>query len=43
LTIDIASRGESFEVYAAEIQEKAPADVEKYYRAFEKKWKTLQG
>ncbi|KAJ7918970.1 P-loop containing nucleoside triphosphate hydrolase protein [Mycena leptocephala] len=34
--------GESFEVYAAEIQEKAPADVEKYYRAFEKKWKTLQ-
>ncbi|KAJ7760399.1 P-loop containing nucleoside triphosphate hydrolase protein [Mycena metata] len=34
--------GESFEVYATEIQEKTPADVEKYYRAFEKKWHTLQ-
>ncbi|KAJ7224436.1 SNF2 family N-terminal domain-containing protein [Mycena pura] len=34
--------GASFDVYAAEIQDKAPADVEKYYRAFEKKWKTLQ-
>ncbi|KAJ7695171.1 P-loop containing nucleoside triphosphate hydrolase protein [Mycena rosella] len=34
--------GESFELYASEIQEKTPADVEKYYRAFEKKWKTLQ-
>ncbi|KAJ7180493.1 P-loop containing nucleoside triphosphate hydrolase protein [Mycena filopes] len=34
--------GESFEVYATEIQEKTPADVEKYYKAFEKKWHTLQ-
>ncbi|KAF8216281.1 SNF2 family N-terminal domain-containing protein [Mycena galopus ATCC 62051] len=34
--------GASFDIYAAEIQEKTPADVEKYYRAFEKKWKTLQ-
>ncbi|KAJ7801915.1 P-loop containing nucleoside triphosphate hydrolase protein [Mycena olivaceomarginata] len=34
--------GQNFEVYAAEIPEKTPADVEKYYRAFEKKWKTLQ-
>ncbi|KAJ7077900.1 SNF2 family N-terminal domain-containing protein [Mycena belliarum] len=34
--------GEPFETYAAEIQEKTPTDVEKYYRAFEKKWKTLQ-
>ncbi|KAF7356732.1 hypothetical protein MVEN_01008100 [Mycena venus] len=34
--------GESFDVYAAEIQEKTPADVEKYYRTFEKKWTTLQ-
>lgn len=40
---DLACRGETFEVYAAEIQEKTPADVEKYYRNFEKKWKTLQG
>ncbi|KAJ7126515.1 P-loop containing nucleoside triphosphate hydrolase protein [Mycena crocata] len=34
--------GQTFELYAAEIQEKTPADVEKYYRTFEKKWKTLQ-
>ncbi|KAJ7245132.1 SNF2 family N-terminal domain-containing protein [Mycena haematopus] len=34
--------GKSFELYAAEIPEKTPAEVEKYYRAFEKKWKTLQ-
>ncbi|GLB43776.1 putative HAND [Lyophyllum shimeji] len=32
---------ESFEVYAAEIQEKTAEDVEKYYRTFEKKWRTL--
>ncbi|KAJ7281833.1 SNF2 family N-terminal domain-containing protein [Mycena rebaudengoi] len=34
--------GESFDVYANDIQDKTAADVEKYYRVFEKKWKTLQ-
>ncbi|KAG5641118.1 hypothetical protein DXG03_005971 [Asterophora parasitica] len=33
--------GEPYEVYAAEIQEKTPADVEKYYQTFEQEWKTL--
>ncbi|RDB30756.1 ISWI chromatin-remodeling complex ATPase ISW2 [Hypsizygus marmoreus] len=33
--------GESYDVYAAEIQEKTPLDVEKYYNTFEEKWKTL--
>ncbi|PFH46856.1 hypothetical protein AMATHDRAFT_68955 [Amanita thiersii Skay4041] len=33
--------GESYDVYAAEIQEKTPEDVERYYRTFEKKWKSL--
>ena len=37
------NRGESFEVYASEIQDKTPEDVEKYYRTFEKKWTTLAG
>ncbi|KAF5385038.1 hypothetical protein D9615_000870 [Tricholomella constricta] len=32
---------EPFEVYAAEIQEKTPEDVEKYYYTFEQKWRTL--
>lgn len=32
---------ESFEVYAAEIQDKTPEDVEKYYNEFQKMWKTL--
>ncbi|KAF8079370.1 SNF2 family N-terminal domain-containing protein [Lyophyllum atratum] len=32
---------ESFEVYAAEIQEKTAEDVEKYYHTFEEKWRTL--
>jgi len=34
-------RSEPFEVYAAEIQEKSASDVEKYYKTFETKWKTL--
>ncbi|KAJ6518654.1 SNF2 family N-terminal domain-containing protein [Mycena sanguinolenta] len=34
--------GKSFDLYAAEIPDKTAADVEKYYRTFEKKWKTLQ-
>ncbi|KAF4567505.1 hypothetical protein EYR40_006508 [Pleurotus pulmonarius] len=33
--------GEDFTVYAAEIQDKTPEEVEAYYRVFEKKWKTL--
>ncbi|KAF7428182.1 hypothetical protein PC9H_007403 [Pleurotus ostreatus] len=33
--------GEDFAVYAAEIQDKTPEEVEAYYRVFEKKWKTL--
>ncbi|KAJ7590813.1 P-loop containing nucleoside triphosphate hydrolase protein [Mycena floridula] len=33
--------GEPFELYAQDIQDKTPEDVEKYYRVFEKKWKTL--
>lgn len=36
-------RDESFEVYAAEIQDKTPEDVEKYYHEFQKMWKTLAG
>ncbi|KAF9466575.1 SNF2 family DNA-dependent ATPase [Collybia nuda] len=32
---------ESFDVYAAEIQDKSPADVEKYYNTFVEKWTTL--
>lgn len=36
-------RNESFDVYAAEIQEKNAADVEKYYHTFEEKWRTLLG
>ncbi|KAJ7623380.1 SNF2 family N-terminal domain-containing protein [Roridomyces roridus] len=34
--------GEHFDVYASEVQEKSAADIERYYRTFEKKWKTLQ-
>jgi hypothetical protein len=30
-------------VYAAEIQEKTPEDVEKYYNTFVEKWTTLAG
>lgn len=37
------NRSEPYEVYAAEIQDKSAADVEKYYKAFQKKWKTLSG
>ena len=36
-------RGESFDVYAQDIQDKTAEEVEKYYRTFEKKWKTLSG
>ena len=39
----ILNRGESFELYASEIQDKTPEDVEKYYKTFEKKWSTLAG
>ncbi|KAJ7050499.1 SNF2 family N-terminal domain-containing protein [Mycena amicta] len=34
--------GQPFEVYAAEIQDKSPEDVQKYYETFEKRWSTLQ-
>jgi SWI/SNF-related matrix-associated actin-dependent regulator of chromatin subfamily A member 5 len=37
----VINRGESFEVYASDIQDKAPEEVEKYYKTFEKKWSTL--
>ncbi|EEB90644.1 hypothetical protein MPER_11122, partial [Moniliophthora perniciosa FA553] len=33
--------GQDFEVYAADIQDKTPEEVERYYRVFSKKWKTL--
>lgn len=33
--------GESFDVYAQDIPDKSPEDIEKYYKVFEKKWKTL--
>ncbi|KAM6494001.1 SNF2 family N-terminal domain containing protein [Amanita muscaria] len=33
--------GESSELYASEIQDKTPEDVERYYEIFEKKWTTL--
>ncbi|KAF8715643.1 hypothetical protein AX14_012523 [Amanita brunnescens Koide BX004] len=33
--------GEPFELYASEIQDKTPEEVEKYYKTFEKKWSTL--
>lgn len=36
-------RSEPFEIYAAEIQEKTPEDVEKYYNTFVEKWTTLAG
>ena len=39
----ILNRGESFELYASEIQDKTPEDVEKCYKTFEKKWSTLAG
>jgi hypothetical protein len=32
------NRNESFELYAPEIQDKTPVEVEKYYKTFEKKW-----
>ncbi|KAF8638665.1 hypothetical protein AX17_002046 [Amanita inopinata Kibby_2008] len=32
---------EPFELYAAEIQDKTPEEVERYYETFEKKWTTL--
>ncbi|KAK7030739.1 SNF2 family N-terminal domain-containing protein [Favolaschia claudopus] len=32
---------QGFDVYAAEIQEKSAVEVEKYYRMFEEKWRTL--
>ncbi|KIK68831.1 hypothetical protein GYMLUDRAFT_236732 [Collybiopsis luxurians FD-317 M1] len=31
------------DVYAADIQEKTPEEVEKYYKTFKRKWKTLSG
>lgn len=37
------NRNESFELYASEIQDKTPEEVEKYYKMFEKKWSTLAG
>ncbi|KAG5652539.1 hypothetical protein H0H81_004649 [Sphagnurus paluster] len=39
--IEILNRAESFEVYAAEIQDKTPEEVEKYYHTFQSKWRTL--
>ncbi|KAG6888387.1 hypothetical protein C0995_008708 [Termitomyces sp. Mi166 len=33
--------GAGFDTYAAEIQEKTPEDVAKYYATFEQKWQTL--
>jgi len=41
--VHVCRRSETFEVYAAEIQEKSASDVEKYYDTFEKKWRTLAG
>lgn len=35
------ARDQPFDVYASEIQDKTPEAVEKYYRVFQKKWKTL--
>ena len=35
--------GESYDVYASEIQEKTPEEVERYYKVFVKKWRTLSG
>nr|GAT42969.1 predicted protein [Mycena chlorophos] len=34
--------GQSFDVYAAEIPDKSPDDVRKYYEVFHKRWTTLQ-
>lgn len=36
-------RDQKPEVYAADIQEKTAEEVEKYYKTFKKKWKTLSG
>lgn len=36
-------RGQPMEIYAADIQEKSSEEVEKYYKTFVKKWKTLSG
>ncbi|TRM60158.1 SNF2 family N-terminal domain-containing protein [Schizophyllum amplum] len=33
--------GASFDLYAAEIPDKSPADVAKYYKVFSKRWTTL--
>jgi len=40
-TTDCSPRDQSFELYAAEIQDKTPAEVEDYYKVFKKKWATL--
>lgn len=36
-------RNAGFDTYAAEILEKTPEDVAKYYATFEQKWHTLAG
>jgi hypothetical protein len=36
-------RGQPFETYAQDIQDKNAEEVEKYYKVFEERWKTLSG
>lgn len=39
----LVGRDQRPEVYAADIQEKTAEEVEKYYKTFKRKWKTLSG
>jgi SWI/SNF-related matrix-associated actin-dependent regulator of chromatin subfamily A member 5 len=36
-------RGQPFETYAQDIQDKNAEEVEKYYKVFEERWKSLSG
>ena len=36
-------RGEPYETYAAEVNDKSAEEVETYYHVFEEKWETLSG